>query len=56
MSQALRLERIFEIDRQIRAGLYPKAEDLMEQFECGRRVIFKDRAFMIDRLKAQRQE
>lgn len=28
MSQRQQLERIFEIDRQIRAGLYPNAEDL----------------------------
>lgn len=52
MSQRQQLERIFEIDRQIRAGLYPKAEDIAEKLECSRRVIYKDREFMIDRLKA----
>jgi hypothetical protein len=30
MSQRQQLERIFEIDRQIRAGLYPNAERLAE--------------------------
>lgn len=52
MSQRQQLERIFEIDRQIRAGLYPKAEDIAAKFECGRRVIFNDREFMVERLGA----
>ncbi len=52
MSQRQQLERIFEIDRQIRAGLYPKAEDIAVKLECSRRVIFEDRRFMVDRLGA----
>jgi hypothetical protein len=31
MSQRQQLERIFEIDRQIRAGLYPNADKLAKQ-------------------------
>ena len=52
MSQRQQLERIFEIDRQIRAGLYPKADDLAAALECSRRVIFYDKEFMVDRLGA----
>jgi predicted DNA-binding transcriptional regulator YafY len=52
MSQRQQLERIFEIDRQIRAGLYPKAEGIAAKLECSRRVIFEDRRFMVDRLGA----
>lgn len=52
MSQRQQLERIFEIDRQIRAGLYPRAEDIATKMECGRRVIFEDKRFMVDRLGA----
>ena len=52
MSQRQQLERIFEIDRQLRAGLYPKAEDIAAKLECSRRVIFKDREFMVERLGA----
>lgn len=52
MSQRQQLERIFEIDGQIRAGLYPKAEDIAARLECSRRVIFEDKRFMMDRLGA----
>jgi predicted DNA-binding transcriptional regulator YafY len=52
MSQRQQLERIFEIDRQIRAGEYPNAEQLAECLEVSRRVIFKDREFMLFRLGA----
>lgn len=52
MSQRQQLERIFEIDRQIRGGLYPRAEDIAARLECSRRVIFADRRFMVDRLGA----
>lgn len=31
MSQRQQLERIFEIERQIRARLYPRAEDIAEK-------------------------
>ncbi|MGA9750189.1 MAG: WYL domain-containing protein [Acidobacteriota bacterium] len=52
MSQRQQLERILEIDRQIRAGRYPNAASLAEKLEVGRRVIFNDRTFMMDRLGA----
>jgi len=41
-----------EIDRQVRAGLYPNADRLARDLGVSRRVIFKDRAFMIERLGA----
>ena len=52
MSQRQQLERIMEIDRQVRAGLYPNADRLARDLGVSRRVIFKDRAFMIERLGA----
>lgn len=52
MSQRQQLERILEIDRQIRAGSYPNADGLSSELEVSRRVIFNDRQFMIDRLGA----
>ncbi len=52
MSQRQQLERIMEIDRWIREKRYPTAERLAEALEVKRRVIFKDRRFMIDRLGA----
>ncbi len=52
MSQRQQLERIFEIDRQIRGGLYPNADRLARKLEVSRRVIFNDRTFMVDRLGA----
>lgn len=52
MSQRQQLERIFEIDRQIRSGLYPTADRLARKLEVSRRVIFNDRTFMVDRLGA----
>jgi predicted DNA-binding transcriptional regulator YafY len=52
MSQRQQLERIMEIDRQVRAGLYPNANRLARDLGVSRRVIFKDRAFMIERLGA----
>lgn len=52
MSQRQQLERIFEIDRRIRAGLYPNADRLAVDLEVSRRVIYNDRAFMLDRLGA----
>jgi predicted DNA-binding transcriptional regulator YafY len=52
MSQRQQLERIFEIDRQIRAGRYPNAGSLAGELETGRRVIFNDRAFMVNRMGA----
>ncbi len=52
MSQRQQLERIFEIDRQIRAGEYPNADRLAAGLEVSRRVIFKDREFMVNRLGA----
>jgi predicted DNA-binding transcriptional regulator YafY len=52
MSQRQQLERIFEIDRQIRSGLYPNADKLAQTLECSRRVIFNDREFMVNRYNA----
>lgn len=52
MSQRQQLERIFEIDRQIRAGLHPNARRLARTLEVTPRVIYKDREFMVDRLGA----
>ena len=52
MSRREQLERVFEIDRQVRTGLYPNADSLAAQLEVGRRVIFNDRRFLLDRLGA----
>jgi predicted DNA-binding transcriptional regulator YafY len=52
MSQRQQLERIFEIDRQISAGEFPNADRLASKLEVSRRVIFKDREFMVYRLGA----
>jgi len=52
MSQRQQLERIMEIDRRIRDGEYPKADQLASDLEVSRRVIFNDRDFMIHRLGA----
>ncbi len=52
MSQRQQLERIFEIDRRIRAGEYPNAAGIAEKLEVSKRVIYTDRAFMLDRLGA----
>lgn len=52
MSQRQQLERIMEIDRQIRNGKYPSADDLARGLEVSRRVIFNDRNFMLHRLGA----
>ncbi len=47
MSESQQLERILEIDRQIRAGMHPNADTIAAKFETGRRVIFKDREFLL---------
>src|SRR5215216_1868510 len=52
MSQRQQLERIMEIDRRIRDGKYPNANQLAKDLEVSRRVIFVDRDFMITRLGA----
>lgn len=52
MSQRQQLERIMEIDRQVRAGLYPNAEQIAEALEVSKRVIYADKAFMVNRLGA----
>ncbi len=52
MSQRQQLERLFEIDRQVRAGLFPSAESLAHDLEVSKRVIFNDRRFMLERLRA----
>lgn len=50
MSQRQQLERIMEIDRAIRAKEYPNATRLAKTLEVSKRVIYNDRAFMVDRL------
>lgn len=52
MSQRQQLERVLEIDRQIRDGRYPNAQQLADSLEVSSRVIFLDRQFMMDRLGA----
>lgn len=52
MSQRQQLERIYEIDRRIRAGEFPNALSLAKILEVGKRVIYNDRTFMVDRLGA----
>jgi predicted DNA-binding transcriptional regulator YafY len=52
MSQRQQLERIMEIDRQIRDGKYPNPNQLAKELEVSRRVIFVDREFMVTRLGA----
>jgi predicted DNA-binding transcriptional regulator YafY len=52
MSQRQQLERIFYIDASIRAGRYPNANQLAEELDVSKRVIFNDREFMINRLGA----
>lgn len=52
MSQRQQLERIMEIDRQIRAFRYPTADTVATDLEVSRRVIYIDREFMVNRLGA----
>lgn len=52
MSQRQQLERIFEIDRRIRAREYPNAVMIAQALEVSRRVIYMDREFMVNRLGA----
>lgn len=52
MSQRQQLVRIFEIDRQVRAGKYPNATSLARDLGVSKRVIYNDRAYMIDQLRA----
>ncbi len=52
MTQPQQLERILEIDRQIRAGQYPNAERIAAQMRLSKRVIYNDKRFMMDRLGA----
>jgi predicted DNA-binding transcriptional regulator YafY len=46
------LERIMEIDRQVRAGFCPNARSLAVLLEVHERTLYQDRQFMVDRLKA----
>ncbi|HEX8237986.1 MAG TPA: WYL domain-containing protein [Abditibacteriaceae bacterium] len=46
------LRRIIEIDRQIRAGSYPHPDALATELEVSRRVIFNDRAYLVNVLRA----
>jgi predicted DNA-binding transcriptional regulator YafY len=52
MSQRQQLERMLEIDRQIRAGLFPTAERIAAKLEVSKRVIYGDKRFMVERLGA----
>jgi predicted DNA-binding transcriptional regulator YafY len=52
MSQKQQLERVLEIDRRIRAGLCPHPDRLARELEVSRRVLFKDRDFLIRNLGA----
>jgi predicted DNA-binding transcriptional regulator YafY len=47
-----RLERIIQIDQQIRAGARPNAASLAERFEVSPRTIYACREFMINRMDA----
>lgn len=52
MSQKQQLERVLDIDRRIRAGLYPHPDRLAREWGVSRRVLFKDRDFLISNLGA----
>lgn len=52
MSGRQQLERILEIDRQIRAWKYPNASRLARKLEVSERTIYQDRQFLLDRLRA----
>lgn len=52
MSSRQQLERILEIDRQIRAFKYPNARSLAQDLEVSERTIYHDRQFLVDRLGA----
>ncbi|MBV9468900.1 MAG: WYL domain-containing transcriptional regulator [Abitibacteriaceae bacterium] len=52
MSQRQQLERLMEMDRQIRSGHYPNARSLAQSLEVSPRVIYQDRKFMVERLGA----
>ncbi|HHW43834.1 MAG TPA: WYL domain-containing protein [Desulfotomaculum sp.] len=52
MGSRQQLERILEIDRQIRAKNYPNATRLARELEVSERTIYQDRQFLVDRLKA----
>lgn len=46
------LRRILEIDRRVRGGQYPHPDALALELEVTRRVIFNDRAYMLNTLGA----
>jgi predicted DNA-binding transcriptional regulator YafY len=46
------LRRLVEIDRRIRAGEFPHPDQLASDLEVARRVIFNDRAYLLDVLGA----
>ena len=52
MSQRQQIERLLEIDQQIRAGRYPTAERIAAKLEVSKRVIYEDKRFMVERLGA----
>ena len=48
-----KMERIYWIDKQIRAKRYPNARKVQERFELGStRIVYEDRKFIINRLHA----
>ncbi len=49
---AQRLERILEIDRQVRAGEYPTARSLADDLGVSERIVYYDIAFMRKKLRA----
>lgn len=52
MSQLQQLKRVLEIDRLIRAELYPHPAALAQKFKVSRRMIFHDRQFLLQELHA----
>ena len=52
MSDKLRYERFFWFHGRIKAGKFPNAGHLVEEFEISRRTAYRDIDFMRDRLQA----
>jgi len=52
MSRREQLERVLKIDRMVRSGQYPNANSLAQELEVSRRVIFTDRRFLVEQLRA----
>lgn len=52
MANRQRLERVLEIDRQIRSGYYPSTPALAEDLDVSERTIYYDIAYMREQLQA----